>query len=154
MMLLETVFTDINIIFFTEVWCVCLFIFACTVVLISTYNVTFTSWVITQWEMFSREPDRWYQVESTPCNKKVLIRIHFVAVGLTHEQALYVLTKWMVQANIRQKHQTSVKNVSLEKLFWAISYHYSTKKGNKLYDIFAMKVVFFLVYIVFRVLLK
>ena len=49
--------------------------------------------------------------------------MHFVAVGLTHEQALYVLTKWMVQANIRQKYQTSVKNVCLEKLFWAISYH-------------------------------
>ena len=79
MISLETVFADISITFFTEVQCLCLFMFACPILFISTYNITFTSWVITQWKMFSRQPDRWYQVDSAPCDRSVLIRICFVA---------------------------------------------------------------------------
>ena len=67
--------------------------------------------------MFSRQPDRWYQLESAPCDRSVLIRISFVAktgLDLTDEQALYVLMKRKVHANIkRQNYQSDVKNVIL-----------------------------------------
>ena len=117
MILLETVFAEINITFFTEVLCFCIFRFARTILFICTCNTTFTSWVITQWKMFSRQPDRWYQVESTPLRSKCLNQDLLCCQGrvrLTHGQALYVLMQKMVQANVkRQNYQTSVKNVIL-----------------------------------------
>ena len=74
-------------------------------------------------------------------------------VGLTHEQVLYVLMKRIVQANIkRKKHQTSVKNVMLmsPKTILSNIIPIVNRKGNKLYDILAMKVVFSSLYFVFR----
>ena len=74
-------------------------------------------------------------------------------VGLTHEQVLYVLMKRIVQANIkRKKHQTSVKNVMFMSLKTISSniIPIVNRKGNKLYDILAMKVAFSSLYFVFR----
>ena len=74
-------------------------------------------------------------------------------VGLTHEQVLYVLMKRIVQANIkRKKHQTSVKNVMFMSLKTILSniIPIVNRKGNKLYDILAMKVAFSSLYFVFR----
>ena len=51
MILLETVFLDISITFFTEVWCFYLFVFAYTILFISTHNAALTNWVISQWKM-------------------------------------------------------------------------------------------------------
>ena len=51
----------------------------------------------------------------------------------------------MVQANIkRQKHQTSVKNVMLMSAKTVLSdvLPVANRKGNRLYDTFAMKVTF------------
>ena len=74
-------------------------------------------------------------------------------VGLTHEQALYVLMKTMVQANIkRQKHQTSEKNViliSAKTISSNIISSIVSQKRNRLYDMFAMKVAFSDLYFVF-----
>ena len=75
----ETDFADINITFFTEVWCFCLFIFAWTIPFISTCNTTFTNWVITSCKWFCRHPNRWYEVNSVPYDRSVLMRICFVA---------------------------------------------------------------------------
>ena len=75
-------------------------------------------------------------------------------VGLTHEVALYVLMKRMAQVNIKtQKHQISVKNVMLMSVKTVSSNIIPTvnQKGNRLYDIFAMKVAFSDLYFVFRV---
>ena len=74
-------------------------------------------------------------------------------VGLTHEQVLYVLMKRIVQANIkRKKHQTSVKNVMFMSLKTILSniIPIVNRKGNKLYDILAMKVAFSSLYFIFR----
>ena len=74
-------------------------------------------------------------------------------VGLTHEQVLYVLMKRIVQANIkRKKHRTSVKNVMFMSLKTILSniIPIVNRKGNKLYDILAMKVAFSSLYFVFR----
>ena len=74
-------------------------------------------------------------------------------VGLTHEQVLYVLMKRIVQANIkRKKHQTSVKNVMFMSLKTILSniIPIVNRKGNKLYDILAMKVAFSSLYFVFK----
>ena len=74
-------------------------------------------------------------------------------VRLTHEQALYVLMKTMVQANIkRQKHQTSEKNViliSAKTISSNIISSIVSQKRNRLYDMFAMKVAFSDLYFVF-----
>ena len=66
---------------------------------------------------------------------------------------LYVRTKRIVQANKKkQKHQTSEKNVLLvyAKTFSRDIIPIVNKKGNRLYDIFAMKLAFFSFYFVFR----
>ena len=155
MTLLETVFADVNITFFTEVWCFCLVIFACTISFISTYNTIFTSWVIILWEMFSRQLDRWYQVESSPCDTLCCQD----RVELTHGQAcmcMYVLIKRMVQVNIKiQTYQTSVRNVTLmsAKTVSSNIIPVFKQKENKLYKILAIKVAFFALFFVFRVFL-
>ena len=77
-------------------------------------------------------------------------------VGLLHEQALYVLMKRIVQANIKkQKHQSSVKkcNIYVSKNCFKWYHARSQPKGNRLYDIFAMKVGFSSLYFVFVVFL-
>ena len=95
MISLKTDFEDINITFFTEVWCFCLFIFACTISFISTCNTTFTNWVITWCKMFSRQPDRWYQVKSGPCDRSVLMKICFVAKTVrTNSWTSIVICLW------------------------------------------------------------
>ena len=74
-------------------------------------------------------------------------------VGLIHEEVLYVLMKRIVLANIkRKKHQTSVKNVMFMSLKTILSniIPIVNRKGNKLYDILAMKVAFSSLYFVFR----
>ena len=74
-------------------------------------------------------------------------------VGLTNEQVWYVLMKIIVQANIkRKKYQTSVKNVMFMSLKTISSniIPIVNRKGNKLYDILAMKVAFSSLYFVFR----
>ena len=65
---------------------------------------------------------------------------------------LHVLMKGIVQANIkRQKHQTSVKNV----IFMSTKSVSNdiipivNRKGNRLYDIFVMKIAFSSLYFVF-----
>ena len=66
---------------------------------------------------------------------------------------LYVRIKRIVQANKKkQKHQTSEKNVLLvyAKTFSRDIIPIVNKKGNRLYDIFAMKLAFFSFYFVFR----
>ena len=66
---------------------------------------------------------------------------------------LYVRIKRIVQANKKkQKHQTSEKNVLLvyAKTFSRDIIPIINKKGNRLYDIFAMKLAFFSFYFVFR----
>ena len=77
-------------------------------------------------------------------------------VGLTHEQALYMLIKRMVQANVkRSKHQTAVKNVMLisTKAVSSNMIPVVNWKGNRLCDIFAMKVALSDLDFVFRVFL-
>ena len=77
-------------------------------------------------------------------------------VGLTQEQTLYVLMKRIVQVNIkRQYYQPSVKNVILmsEKTVLSDIISAVNWKGNRLYDIFAIKVAFSGLYFVFRVFL-
>ena len=74
-----------NITFCSEVWCFCLFIFACTILFIRTnkYNTTFTNCLISRWKMFSRQPDRWYRGALASCNRSVQISICFVVkIGL------------------------------------------------------------------------
>ena len=64
-------------------------------------------------------------------------------VGLTHGQSLFVLKKRMVQVNIkRQNYQTSVKNVILlaAKTVSSDIIPVVNQKGNRLYNIFAMKI--------------
>ena len=64
--------------------------------------------------------------------------------------------KKIVQTNIKsQKHQTSVKTVMLMSAKTVLSNDISlfNQKGNRLYDIFAMKVAFSSLYFVFRVFL-
>ena len=66
---------------------------------------------------------------------------------------LYVRIKRIVQANKKkQKHQTSEKNVLLvyAKTFSRDIIPIVNNKGNRLYDIFAMKLAFFSFYFVFR----
>ena len=66
---------------------------------------------------------------------------------------LYVRIKRIVQANKKkQKHQTSEKNVLLvyAKTFSRDIIPIVNKKGNRLYDIFAMKLASFSFYFVFR----
>ena len=66
---------------------------------------------------------------------------------------LYVRIKRIVQANKKkQKHQTSEKNVLLvyAKTFSRDIIPIVNKKGNRLYDIFAMKLAFFSFHFVFR----
>ena len=73
-------------------------------------------------------------------------------VGLTHEQALYVLINRMVQSNMkRQNRQISVKNVTLmsAKTVSIDIIPVFNLKGGRLYDIFAMKVTFFWLIICF-----
>ena len=73
---------------------------------------------------------------------------------LTHEQALYVLTKRMVQANIkRPSYETSVKNVILLFAKTISSDIIPVVNRKRLYDIFAMKVAFSGLYFVFKVFL-
>ena len=74
---------------------------------------------------------------------------------ITHEQALYVLMKRMVQANIkRQNYQTSVKNVILMSTKTVSSNIIPVvNRKRKLYDIFPMKVAFSGLYFVLRVFL-
>ena len=77
-------------------------------------------------------------------------------VGLTQEQTLYVLMKRIVQVNIkRQYYQPSVKNVILmsEKTVLSDIISAVNWKGNRLYDIFAIKVPFSGLYFVCRVFL-
>ena len=64
-------------------------------------------------------------------------------VGLTHGQSLFVLKKRMVQVNIkRQNYQTSVKKVILmaAKTVSSDIIPVVNQKGNRLYNIFAMKI--------------
>ena len=62
LILLEILFEDISITFFTEVSCFSLFILSFTIPFISTYDKTFKNRVITQCKTCSRQLDRWYQV--------------------------------------------------------------------------------------------
>ena len=76
--------------------------------------------------------------------------------GSTHEQALYVLMKRMMQANIkRQTYQKSVKNVILlsAKAVSSDIISIVNQKQNRLYDIFSIKVAIYCLYFVFRVFL-
>ena len=107
------------------------------------------------WKMFSRQPDRWYQVESSACDTLCCQD----RIELTHGQAcmcMYVLIKRMVQVNIKiQNYQTSVKNVTLmsAKTVSSDIIPVFKQKENKLYNILAIKVAFFALFFVFRVFL-
>ena len=134
-------------------------LFAFTISSISISNKVFTNWVINQCNMFTRQPGRWYQMKWNPCDRSVRMRIRFVAktrLDLLNEQALHVLMKRMVQANIkRQNYNFSVKNVVLmpAKTILSNIIPVVNQKRNRLYDIFAMKVLFSGLCFVFSVFL-
>ena len=101
----------------------------------------------TAWQMVSSGVDHlWYK-----CPNQDLLCCQDM-VGLTHEQALYVLINRMVQSNMkRQNRQISVKNVTLMSAK-TVSIDITpvfNLKGDRLCDIFAMKVTFFCLIICF-----
>ena len=97
--------------------------------------------------MFSRQPDRWYQVESTPCDWSVLIRICFVAKkGWTISWARIVCAyekngaskyKKTKLPNFCEKCDTYACKTASSNIIPIVN-----EKGNRLYDILAMKVAF------------
>ena len=92
----------------------------------------------------------WYHLSG--CLENIL---HWVITQFI-KVALYVLMKRIWQANIkRQKHQTSLKNVMLMSAKTVLSdvIPIINQKGNRLYDIFTMKVAFSSFYFVLRVFL-
>ena len=104
------------------------------------------------WQMVSSEVGHlWYK-----CPNEDLLCCQG-RVRLTHEQALYVLMKRMVQANMKkQNYQTSVKNAILmsAKTVSSDTIHIGNQKGNRLCDIFAIRVAFFwFIFCFFRVFL-
>ena len=92
----------------------------------------------------------WYHLSG--CLENIL---HWVITQFI-KVALYVLMKRIWQANIkRQKHQTSLKNVMFMSAKTVLSdvIPIIDQKGNRLYDIFTMKVAFSSFYFVLRVFL-
>ena len=159
MMLLETVFADINVTLFT-CWCFCLLY-----LLPLFFSKAHKRQLLQIGELLSGKcfPDHLtvgIEVESIPCDRSVLTRICFLCqdrVGLTKEQALYVLLKRMVQTNIkRPKDQANVKNVMLmsAKTVSSDIIPVVNWKGNILHDIFVIKVAFSGLYFIFKVSLS
>ena len=156
MISLETAFEDISITFSKEVWCFCLFIFACTIIFITKYNTTFTNWIITHLKIISRQPEGWYQVESASCDASVLIRICFIAkTGLDSWASIICAYENNSAGKYKKtKLSKSVKNLILDSAKTVLSeiIPVVNQRGNRLFML-AIKVAFCGLYFIFRVFL-
>ena len=112
MTFLKTVFADINILFFTEVWYFCLFIFAFATLSISTHNAC--SWSSPNYLDNKANPNL-----DTSITKGQLPLIPFVRLSLKHFQlsnypvpeSCVACTHKIVQANINKYRETKILDI-------------------------------------------
>ena len=130
--LLKTVFADINITFFIEIWCFCLFVLACTIIFFK--HILFIHELVQPY--LDNKPNPYLNTSITrgrlPLISSVrLSRKYFPLSNYTVHKSCFVCAEEKNSAKKYKKTTTSnfceKCNVCLQKLFWAISYLLSTK---------------------------